>query len=555
MPIAAVYCRVSTAGQGEDGSSLESQRQSCLNKALELGYRVPADHIFSEIWTGVDLDRPLLTEIREMVRQRSIDAVICHSTDRLARKAIHVAILADEFAKRDIALVFVTEPLDSSPEGQLIAYVKGYAAEIEREKIRERSLRGKRSLASQGVLAMGAGKLFGYTYVPRIKKTRDTPGQPAQRLINGKESEIIRRVFRMVAEQGYTLYRVAKEMNEEAVPCPRGGRWSENLAWRILNNPAYKGETFAFRYKLVEPKTRKSNNPSSRKHKTHVFRNRSEWIPMPGVTPAIIEPSLWDAAHKQLEVNRLKSPRKRKYSYLLTGGHLRCGICGRAMSSSLRKGKAQDIRRYRCVSSTKSNYYTSCGQKIVRADWLEEVVWNEVSALLQKPEIALAQLDKERTKGTLSVDADIALCQKRLDDLEEELTRYLHQYGKGLIPERTFESEASRLNKLITKTKENAAQLETERQTIQDADLKYTRLIEAVKALAGRIQGADFDTKKLALQWLSIVATVNPDGSVTIGGALPPNAIKGATNYTNSSHCQPIAPPIPFRLPLVRLDK
>ena len=38
---------------------------------------------------------------------------------------------------------FVTEPLDNSPEGHLIRYVKGYAAQIEREKIIDRTVRGR----------------------------------------------------------------------------------------------------------------------------------------------------------------------------------------------------------------------------------------------------------------------------------------------------------------------------------------------------------------------------------------------------------------------------
>jgi hypothetical protein len=33
-----------------------------------------------------------------------------------------------------VAVEFVTEPLDNSPEGQLIRFVRGYAAKVEHEE-------------------------------------------------------------------------------------------------------------------------------------------------------------------------------------------------------------------------------------------------------------------------------------------------------------------------------------------------------------------------------------------------------------------------------------
>jgi site-specific DNA recombinase len=38
---AAIYCRVSTQDQQDQGTSLDSQREACLKKAEELGYQVP----------------------------------------------------------------------------------------------------------------------------------------------------------------------------------------------------------------------------------------------------------------------------------------------------------------------------------------------------------------------------------------------------------------------------------------------------------------------------------------------------------------------------------
>jgi site-specific DNA recombinase len=71
---AAIYCRVSTSGQAENGTSLESQRDACLKLAAERGYEVPTECVFVEDLSGADLDRPLLERVRELVRVYEVDA-------------------------------------------------------------------------------------------------------------------------------------------------------------------------------------------------------------------------------------------------------------------------------------------------------------------------------------------------------------------------------------------------------------------------------------------------------------------------------------------------
>ena len=123
MPDAAIYCRVSTKAQAEQGSSLGSQRDACLKLAQERGYTVPEEYRLSEDASGADLDRPLLTRARELVKAGLVKALVCYSTDRLARNPVHIAIVAEECQKAGAELVFVTEPLVSSPEGRLFSYV------------------------------------------------------------------------------------------------------------------------------------------------------------------------------------------------------------------------------------------------------------------------------------------------------------------------------------------------------------------------------------------------------------------------------------------------
>ena len=113
QPRAAVYVRVSTAGQEAEGTSLDSQEAYCRQHAATQGYDVAEGHVYREVFTGTELwDRPRLNQLRGAIRAGDVDALIVHATDRLSRDPVHLAILAEECERYRAELLFVTEPLD-----------------------------------------------------------------------------------------------------------------------------------------------------------------------------------------------------------------------------------------------------------------------------------------------------------------------------------------------------------------------------------------------------------------------------------------------------------
>ena len=108
---AAIYCRVSTEGQEQDGTSLQTQLEACQNYCHLKGYEVA--YQFSEAWSGLSLERPRLTELREVVRSESIDSVVVYSLDRFSRDPVHGVILMQELEKHEVALEAATETVDN----------------------------------------------------------------------------------------------------------------------------------------------------------------------------------------------------------------------------------------------------------------------------------------------------------------------------------------------------------------------------------------------------------------------------------------------------------
>lgn len=508
MKNAAIYCRVSTEDQEREGTSLISQREACIAKAKELDYEVPGDMVFSEAWTGTDTDRPKLNELRQMIRDGNIEALVCYSTDRLARNPIHIAIIAEECQKQDTALVFVTEPLDNSPEGQLIRYVKGFAAQIEHEKIRERTMRGKRQGVKLGKLSTGGSPPFGYD------------AAEGKRVIKDSQAGIVRTIFSRLAYDGYTLYRMASELNLAGITGPRGGKWDSHTIHRIVNNPAYMGITYAFRYRVVEPARPRVKRSYSKT--THQLRDKEEWIEVPGVTPTIVSKEVYNLAQKQLELNRHKSPRNKIHDYLLSGGRLRCGVCGHAMVGSAKsQGNGNHVLRYRCVSNMKPYYYDHCDQGSIMANSIESIVWQEISRVLTKPDVVLAELKQQKANKPVTLEADRILTENNITNARGEEQRYLRQYGRGVIDNAELDTEIKRIRKYREQQEVKLADIEEQVREYEEASVNYDNFSQAVKIIADRLKDADHDLKQLALEALNITVTLQPDRTVAINGTIP----------------------------------
>ena len=506
MKNAAIYCRVSTEDQEREGTSLHTQLEACLVKSKELGYEAPEQYNFSETWPGADTDRPKLNELRKLIKNRLVDAVICFSTDRLARNPIHIAIIAEECDRQEVELIFVTEPLDNSAEGQLIRYVKGYAAQVEREKIRERTMRGKKAKAREGKLSTGGTSPFGYYYVG------------GKREINLDEAEIVKSIFEKVAREKYTLYRLECELNEAGIGAPRHGKWTVNKISRLLSNPAYKGETYAFRYKAVEPK-----NPVKRRPYTKTTvkeRDRADWIEIPNATPPIVSGELFEMAQKVLSDNKTHSRRNRKYDYMFSRGRIRCGVCGYSMvGCSAGYGKRL---YYRCARNVRKRLYGGCDQPAITANSIENQVWAEIAAILKNPDIVLSELERQRTEAVpATIEADEILVSKNIEDAKDEEQRYLRQYGRGKLSELLLDQEIDRVRRYRTTQEEKLAQLREQKRDLEAANVQFEKISNVLKMLDDKLGNADYELKQLALEALDIKVKAYPSGEIEISGIIP----------------------------------
>jgi len=502
---AAIYCRVSTKGQKEDGSSLESQKETCLKLANEQGYDVP--HIFEEDWTGASLDRPKLNDVRRLIRERGIGALICHATDRLARNPIHIAIIAEECDKKGIELIFVTEPLDNSPEGQLIRYVKGYSAQMEREKIIDRTMRGRKSRALSGKLPTGGLNLYGYVYDQTTGKRR----------VNEYEASVIRKMFNWLVNDRVSCNEICRRLMANYIPAPKAGtHWGRTTVGRILRNPAYYGETYANKILCVEPRNGTTENKRYKKTRREL-RPKEDWIELPDATPPIISKELFDYAQQQLESNQAMAPRIQKHKYLLRG-LVWCKWCGRRYHGEPEHG----YRYYRCSGRNKLLSPITCRNQRLQADYLEELVWGKVKEVLLNPELLVVELERMRQSNTQAqhLEDEVRLNQERLEALDEaetKLTR-LYAYAGGDLDKTV--KELKRIKAEREKTEEETSRLEKRIQEAKQVELNEAGIKYFCELARQNIENFTFDEKRLALEALQTKVWVD-SMTITIEGLIP----------------------------------
>jgi site-specific DNA recombinase len=158
----AIYARVSTDIQAEQGYSLGAQITDCTAKAKELGGTIIKEYV-NDGYSGAYLERPALQDMREAIRSKMFQMVVCYDVDRLSRNLSHQLLVTEEIEKSGASLVFVKSDYQSTPEGRMFYAIKGAFAGYEREKIKERTARGKLAMMKQGKVVADS-HVYGYDF-------------------------------------------------------------------------------------------------------------------------------------------------------------------------------------------------------------------------------------------------------------------------------------------------------------------------------------------------------------------------------------------------------
>lgn len=499
-----IYCRVSTNTQEEDGSSLVTQGDRCRAYAAERGYVIVA--VYAEVWSGYQYrERPQLAALREVVRQGGADVVIAYAADRISRNQTHMGVLLDEWTTARAALELVSEDFENSAVGKFLLSARTFAAELEREKILERTMRGRLQRAREGKLLPSHHALYGYTWVEQ-PTNRGKLSKVAYQ-IDPTTGPIVRRIFAEFAA-GRSLRQISAALIRDGIPTPAGGSvWLAVSVRNMIRNPSYTGRAIANRWRAV----RAEQNAS-----WMVERPADEQIMLPdGVIPPLVDVDTWQAAQEVLTRNKRWAATHVKHpeSHLLRGGHVICDGCGQPMHvrhTEYRSGEAKPT--YDC--GTKKMRRGFCpAPTTVRAAILDADVWQMVRAALENPILILNQVDKRAAEEAAQPDtlaAEVAALERSL----AKVTAAQSKLVKRLAAEDDDDVAALIQQELKAITKQRR-DLEGERGALQGqidereaakADMAAFR--DWLTNVARNLDAMDYAMKRVALEALGVTVRV-----------------------------------------------
>ncbi|RMF03623.1 MAG: recombinase family protein [Chloroflexi bacterium] len=493
MKRAVIYARTSYDDRDNDSRNLRGQIEMGREYAEQRGYRVIAEMPESERGaSGASIDLPVLNQIREMAQSGEFDILIVRELDRLSRNLAKQLLVEKELEQAGVTIEYVLGDYSDTPEGQLQKHIKAVIAEYEREKIKERMLRGKHLKLKSGYVVSGHCP-YGY----RITKD----DAHAYFEIYEPEARIVRRIFDQYIK-GITVTQIKRRFVTEQILTPaesgnyfgvnkqRGPyEWSRTSIYSILNNQAYAGIWH--------------------------FGKTGSGETIPVEIPAIIDLGTFEAAQKRKQHNTRHNRRNRKHQYLLAT-RCRCDRCKTAMSGNTyfitnKAGERIRHQHYRCRAAM-GQVVKDCDAPTFRVDEVDYTVWCWVEERIdddQKFTASLQKIQAEQKTTNAPLLKDIETIDGLISDERKKLERLLDMYVEDdEIMKEAVENRKRKYLHVIRSLQRQRAELdaEVEQNFLTDAQIESARNYARKIRVGMKKARQNFAAKRQLIEILNITA-------------------------------------------------
>lgn len=439
----ALYVRVSTTSQMEEGYSIDEQKAKlesyCDIKDWHI-YKVYTDGGFS----GSTTERPALEQLIKDAQSKLFDTVLVYKLDRLSRSQKDTLYLIEDiFLKNNIEFVSLLENFDTStPFGRAVIGLLSVFAQLEREQIKERMQLGKLGRAKAGKSMMWAKTSYGYNY---DKET-------GSMTVNEYEALAVKEIYSSYLA-GMSITKLRDKINEEY---PKQPAWSYRTIRGILANPVYcglnqyKGQTFQGTHKPI-------------------------------ISLDDFEQAQRELAKRQQTAKELSNPRPFQAKYMLSG-LAQCSYCHaplKVILGAVRKDGSR-FKRYECYQRhprktkgvTVYNDNKKCESGYYDMELLEHYVLTRIAQLQNDPDKI-----KELFSDDTSLAVDKQAIQKQIDSLTLKLSKLNDLYLDDRITLDELRSKSADFIKQRTALEDEIKKASTDKQAGQKD--KIEKLLDA----------------------------------------------------------------------------
>ncbi len=363
---AVIYLRVSTKEQAKEGYSVPAQAEACRRFIADRGWEL-ADEYVDRGESARTADRPQLQAmLARLAEDRSIDCLVVHKLDRLARNLEDHAAVRAALRKAHVQLHSVTESLEDSASGKLVEGILASIAEFYSANLAQEIRKGLNQKAAEGGWPTKAP--LGYRNV-----RRDGAGRRGESVLEpDPQAPLVVWAFERYATGELSVAALTERLAEKGLRNRLGNPPGVSAVHGMLRNPVYAG----------------------------VVRWRG--VDRGGTHEPLVSRELHDKVQSVLNAHSTGGERSWKHDHYLKGT-LICAECGSKLYYTLIKGR---FGYFRCIGRNTARARCSQG-RYVPAAGLEravEALYVGVripAALKRRPERVLRTevSERERHRG------------------------------------------------------------------------------------------------------------------------------------------------------------
>lgn len=425
----ALYVRVSTDGQVQDGFSIDAQIEQLKKFSVSEKYSV-VEIYKDEGISGKNIkNRPGFKRMMKDAENNLFDKLLIWNISRLSRDYVD-SVLTCKILKEDYGIIVhsVSDNTEySNPSNQLSMHIQSSVAQFGRSKIIENVKLGMNQRAKEG--KWNGGRMLGYKSVNK------------RLVIVEDEAKIVRKIFSLyVSGKGYKA--TAHQLTLAGYKTKNGKSFSTGSVRTIIINNVYAG--------YIKYNSEKGKN--------------SEPIIVEGKHEAIIEKEIWERAKAINKMKSKKSSRIHDGEFLLTG-ILKCPECGHGMVSQRNKNTNGTYIRYYICGQCHNKCAAVCKSNLVRADYAEEYVLDHMSLYLKTPANVKKLCDILNAKindRSNPHQEELSVVKNRIKKARNDSDKYLELYLSFDKPPSTVKNMIESLSLEIGNLEEHEKELEFE---------------------------------------------------------------------------------------------
>lgn len=492
---AVTYARVSGNDKAKTGGeNLAEQTRICREYAVKQGYFVVENLAENDRGaSGATFDLPQLSEALRMAHANEYDVLIVRELDRLSRDLAKQLVVEQELKQAGVTIAYVLYDFPDTPEGRLNKNLRAMLAEYEREKIKQRLMRGRNRSARAGNVVLHGHAPYGYKAVQKDDR--------ATLEIEEESAKIVRLIFEWYTvgdgeQPPMSVQSIKRALTALKIPTSSDlkncsfqkrvtgyGDWNTTSIWRMLRSTTYIG----------------------------VWHYGADDIPVK--VPAIISKGVWDMAQARMQQNKQQNKRNTRYEYLLQS-RLRCAECHNMVRTAVRRSRSGKSVRlyYHCQTQDRDLHCTNV--YYYRAELVDYLAWEWIRELLSKPDKlrkGLYDYKSQQDELTRPLRNRLALVENMIQEEHDKRKRMLDVYKEGHITKDEFVEYQQKYDQVVAGLIAQRAEIMSNLQGQEDLDEDRIRtILKFAKAIQEEVEDAkeDFQTKRYYIRLFRVTGEI-----------------------------------------------